>query len=83
MQQAGQRHVVALAQRAIGIHQHFGADKQGDAFPARFRAHGLRQHHMDNVFRQVVVTAGDIHLLPEQAVAAIPRRFRPGGNILQ
>ena len=70
-------HVVALAQRAVGVHQHLGHDEHRDALGAFGRARQPREHEVDDVRRHVVLAERDEDLLALDAVVvALGRRRR-------
>ncbi len=77
--QAGQYHVVVLAQAAVGIDQVLGHDKQRDALHARdqlaVRAGDLGQHQVHNIVGQLMLAGRDPHLVAAQAVLLAQRRF--------
>ncbi|MNZ96295.1 hypothetical protein D3C78_1154840 [compost metagenome] len=81
MQQAGQGHVVALATLTVAVDQVLGHQKQRDATGTGRSAFDPRQHHVHDVVGQLVVTTGNEHLLPEQAVAAVVGRAGEGAQI--
>jgi hypothetical protein len=72
--QSGQRHVVAhAAQSAVGVDHFLGHDEQRNAARAGHQfAVGIRnlgQHQVDDVFGQLMLAAGDPHLVALEAVA--------------
>ncbi len=77
--QPGQHDVVALA----GVDEVLGHDEQRQALHPGRRTGHPRQHEMDDVLGQLVVAAGDPHLVPEQPVAAVGLRFGAHGHIGQ
>jgi hypothetical protein len=73
-------HVVARAERAVGIEQELGHQKQRDA-PGSLRRIGQpRQHQVDDVVREIVLAVGDEDLLPGDAVAAVARALGAGAQ---
>ena len=83
VEQAGQQHVVALAQGAIGVDQELGHDEQRDALHPGRCIRQLGQHHVHDVLRQRVVAAGDEDLVALDPVAAVAGRFGAGADIRQ
>ena len=81
--QAGQDDVVALAERAVGVHQELRHDEQRDALHAGRSAGDLRQHEVDDVLGQLVVAAGDPHLVAGQPVGAVVLGLGPRGDVGQ
>ena len=79
----GQDDVVALAQRAVLVHQELRHDEQRDALHAGRTAGDLGQHQVDDVLGQLVVAAGDPHLVAGQPVGAVVLRLGPGGDVGQ
>src|SRR6516162_2090385 len=66
---------VAWARCALAIGQEFGDEKERDPPAAGRRIGGARQHHVDDVWREVVVAVGDKNLLAGDAVM-VPCRHR-------
>ena len=66
-------HVVARAERAVGVHEHLGHDEQRDAPDAGGRALDAREHHVQRVGGEIVIAPGDEDLLPEEPVAVTVR----------
>ena len=79
----GQDDVVALAERAVVVHQELGDDEQRDALHAGRTAGDLGQHQVDDVLGQLVVAAGDPHLVAGQPVAAVVLGLGPRGDVGQ
>ena len=73
-------HIVARAQAAVGIHQHFWHHKQADALDAFGRTLYPRQHQMDDVLGHVVLTPGDVNLGAENLVETVGLRLGPGAH---
>ena len=70
-------HVVACTEGAVGIDQKFWHEKQRRALDAVRRSRHARQHHMDDVAREIVLTVGDENFLPGDEVAAVARGYSP------
>ena len=68
---AGADHVVARAQRAVGVHEILGHQEQRDAARAGRRIGQAGQHEMDDVVGHLVVAVGDEDLGAEDAVGAV------------
>ena len=64
-------HVVALAERAVGIEQEFRHQEQRHAARSGGRVGQPRQHEMHDVVGHVVLAIGDEDLLPGEAIAAV------------
>ena len=62
------KRIVALAQRAICIHQKLGYKKQRDSSTALGGVGKPGQNQMNDVFGGIVVAPGDVDLLPEDAI---------------
>ncbi|MNH28700.1 hypothetical protein D3C79_888870 [compost metagenome] len=62
---------IALAQRAVGIHQHLGHQEQADALDPGRCLGQARQHQVDNVGAQVLLAAADENLAAAELVAAV------------
>ncbi|MNJ45679.1 hypothetical protein D3C77_407860 [compost metagenome] len=62
---------VALTQRAIGIDQALGHQEQADAFDTGRRIGQPRQHQVNDVFAEVLLTAADEDLAAADPVAAV------------
>ena len=62
-------HVVARAQRAVGVDHELGHDEQADALHAFGRAGHARQHQVHDVLGHVVLAVGDEDLGAEDLVA--------------
>ncbi len=73
-------HVVARAQRAIGIDQEFGHQEERDAARARRSVWQARQHKMDDIVGEVVLAVSDEDLLPGDPVGAIGGAFGFGAQ---
>ena len=73
-------HVVALAERAVGIHQELRHHEQGHALHALGRTRGAREHHVDDVLGEIVLAVGDEDLLALELVAAAADRLRAGAH---
>ena len=69
-------HVVARAERSVGVHQIFRHDEKRNAFDALRRVRGSRQYHVNDVFGVIVLAVGDEDLLAVQLVAAVALRHR-------
>ena len=81
--QARQGDIVALAEAAVVVDQDLGHQEQGDALHPRRRVRQPRQHHVDDVLTELVIAAGDVDLVAEQAVAAIGLGFGAGAQVSQ
>jgi len=68
---AGADDVVEIAHAPVLVDPVLGHDKEGDAGSARGCALDAGQHGMDDVFRHVLVPAGDEDLLPGEAVGPV------------
>ena len=68
-------HVVALAQRAVGVDQEFRHQEQRDALHALGRVGQAGQHQVDDVLGQIMLAVGDEDLGAGDAVAAVALRF--------
>ena len=64
-------HVVARAERAVGVHQEFRHEEERNAPGAGRRIGQARQHEMDDVVGEVVLAVGDEDLLAVDAIAAV------------
>jgi hypothetical protein len=64
-------HVVARAERAVGIHEEFRNEEQRDALGAGRRIGQARQHKMDDVVGEIVLAIGDEDFLAGDLVGAI------------
>ena len=64
-------HVVALAERAVGVDQSLRHDKHRQAFGAGRRVRQAREHHVNDVVGEVVLAERDEDLLTGKAVGAI------------
>jgi hypothetical protein len=58
--------VIALTQRTVGADQHLRHQEQRYAAHALGRTVNARQHHVDDVVREIVVAPGDEDLLAEE-----------------
>ena len=68
-------HVVALAERAVGLEQEFRHQEQRNAARAGRRIGQPRQHEMHDVVGEVVLAIGDEDLLARDAIAAVAGAF--------
>ena len=68
-------HVVALAQRAVGVDQELRHQEQRDALHALGRVGQAGQHQVDDVLGQIMLAVGDEDLGAGDAVAAVALRF--------
>ena len=64
-------HVVTRTKRAIFVHQNLRHHKQADAFDALGCTLYTGQHEVDDVFRHIVFTVGDVNLGTKHFVSAI------------
>ena len=71
---AAAAHVVARAQRAVGVDQKLRHQEQRDAARAGRRIGQARQHEMDDVVGQIVLAIGDEDLRAGDAVGAVAGR---------
>ncbi|MNJ35874.1 hypothetical protein D3C77_306400 [compost metagenome] len=62
---------IALAEGAVGIHQHLGHQEQADALDPGRCLGQARQHQVDNVGAQVLLAAADENLAAAELVAAV------------
>ncbi len=76
-------HVVALAERAVCVHQELRHDEQADALDALGCATHPRQHQVHDVLGHVVLAVGDEDLGAEDPVAAIRLRLGAGAHCRQ
>ncbi len=83
VKEPGQQHIVARATAAIFADQVLGHDEQRDALHAGRRIRQLGQHHVHDVFRQLVIAAGNENLVALEPVAAVTGRFGTGADIGQ
>ena len=70
-------HVVARAERAVGVEQEFRHQEERDAFRSGRRIGQPRQHQVDDVVGEVVLAVGDEDLLSGDAVAAVGGTLGP------
>ena len=75
MLDADTAHVVALAQRTVGVHQHLGHHKQADALNPLGCTADPSQHQVHDVVGVIVFTVGDINFGAKHAVAAVGLGF--------
>ena len=76
-------HVITRAKRAIFVHQNLRHYKQANAFdPLRGTLH-TGQHEVDDVFRHIVFTVGDVNLGAKHFVSAIGLGFGARANRCQ
>ena len=68
-------HVVARAERAVGVHQELRHDEQRDALHAFGRVRRAREHEVDDVLGHVVLAVGDEDLGAEELVGAVALRL--------
>ena len=73
-------HVVAGAERAVGVEQEFGHQEQRNAARAGRRVGQPRQHEMDDVVGEVVLAVGDEDLLAGDAIAAVAGALGAGAQ---
>jgi hypothetical protein len=73
-------HVVARAQRTVGIDQELGHDEQRNALHAFRRIGRAGQHQMDDVLGHVVLAVGDEDLGAEELVGAVALRHGAGAH---
>ena len=73
-------HVVALAERAVGVEQKLRHEEQRNAARSGGRVGQPRQHEMHDVVGHVVLAVGDEDLLPGQAIAAVAGALGPGAQ---
>ena len=64
-------HIVARAKCSVFVDQELRHHKQANAFDALGRALHAGQHEMDDVFRHIVFTVGDVNLGAKHFVGAI------------
>ena len=76
-------HAVAIAQRAVGIHQELRHDEQADALGALAAAGRLGQHQVDDVLGHVVIAGRDEDLLARDQIAAVILGFGLGAQQAQ
>jgi len=81
VEQAGQQHVVAFAQRAVVVDQELRHDEQADALNPGRCVRQLGQYHVHDVFRQRVVAAGNKDLVALEPVATVAGRFGAGADV--
>ena len=62
---------VARTQAAVGVKQKFGHNKQRDALHARRCIGQSRQHQMDDVFGEFLLTPSDEDFLPCDVIRAV------------
>ena len=72
--------VVARAERAVGIEQELGDEKERNALGSRRRVRQPRQHQMNDVVGEIVLAVGDEDLLPGDAIAAVGGALGPGAQ---
>ena len=77
------RHRLAVAQRAVVVHEELRHDEKADALGAFPAARRLGQHQVDDVVRHVVVAGRDEDLLAGDGVAAVVLRFGAGAQHAQ
>ena len=70
--------VVRFADRAVRAHPELGDDEEREAFGAGGSAFDAREHEMNDVFGEIVVTAGNVDLRALDRVAAV--RVLHGGG---
>ena len=78
--QAQAVHRIAHARIAVGVGDELGDDEQADAARALRRPFDARQHQMDDVLGQILLTAGDPDLLAGDLVGPIALRDRLGAQ---
>ena len=73
-------HVVARAERAVGVEQKLGHQEQRNAARAGRRVGQAREHEVDDVIGQVVLAVGDEDFLTLDAIAAIAGALGAGAQ---
>ena len=68
---AAAEHIIAGAERTIGIHQEFRHQKQRYPLGSGRRIGQARKNQMDDIVRKVMLAIGDENLLTENAVRAV------------
>ena len=81
VEQAGEDHVVARPEAAVGVDQELRHDEQRDAFHPRRCIRQLGQDHMHDVLGERVVAAGDEDLVALDPIAAVGGRFGAGADV--
>ena len=67
---------IAFAERAIVLDQEFRHNEERNALGALRRTFDAREHQMDDVVREIVLTGGDENLLAGDAIGAVSLRDR-------
>ena len=83
VEQAGQGHVVARAQRAVVVDVELGHDEQADALHPGRRVRQLGQDHVHDVLGDRLVAAGDEDFVALEPVAAVGVRLGAGADVRQ
>ena len=74
-------HVVARAERAVGIEQEFRHQEQRNAARAGRRVGQACQHEMDDVVGEIMLAIGDKDLLPGDAIGAVAGALGAGAQV--
>ena len=72
--------VIALTERAVGVEQKLGYQKERNALCSRRRVGEPRQNHMNDVVGEIVLAIGDEDLLSGDAVTAVRRALGLGAQ---
>src|SRR5690554_8144428 len=69
--QTGKADAVAFARVAVFVHVEFRDDEQGDAFHAGRGAFDLGQHHVNDVFSDALLAAGNVDFRAFDQIVAV------------
>ncbi len=68
--------IICLSDAAVGVHAVLGNNKNGDASRSRRISFDPRQDRVDDVFRQIMIPAGDEALRPRDAEVPVGQPLR-------
>ena len=75
--------IIVRTQRAIGIDQIFGHQKQRNPARSCRRIRQAGQHHMQDIVGKIMLAIGDENLLAENPVSAVAHRFGTGAQCVE
>ena len=81
VKQARQRNIVTLTDTAVLIDKIFRHDKQRNTLDASWRVPHSRQHQVDDILRQGMITARDKNLGPGNTIIALFSTLSSRGDI--
>ena len=81
--EAGHRDIIGLTERAIRVHADLRHDEERDARHAGRRIREFGEHQVNDVLRDVLITARDPHFVAAEPIGPVALRYRAAPDVTE